>query len=170
MSNHTKNELNDEQRKSFSLTNVNGTPLSYSQSVKSHRTKLISEGYLTSKNQVQIFDDILISIEKNLKTKTNLSEVLFKNKLQSEQTLFIMNCIKLFNEGWKVVKAYNFYTQKGNQFKFDSFLKIVETQDKTDFEKLGLIEVRKIDLKPKKKIFKKPKTSKNEVSITYKGA
>lgn len=164
-----KVELSNDQKQVLSSTYVDGSILRYSQAVRSHRTKLINENYLTTKNQVQIFDEILNGIERELKNKTNLSEILFKNKLQSEQTSFIMSCITLFNEGWKVVKAYNFYTQKGNSFKFNIFIKVVQTQNKSDFEKLGLIEVKKLDSKPKKKSFPKKKT-KNEVSITYKGA
>lgn len=167
---HKTIDLTQEQKNQFIKANVDGAALTYSQAVLSHRTKLILEGYLTTKNQISTFDTILLSIEKELRSTTNLSEILFKNKLQNAQTEFILNCVKLFNEGWKVVKAFNFYTQKGNSYKFDVFLNIVRNQDKKDFEKLGFFETKKVEFKDKKKTFKKKVTSKKEVTITYKGA
>lgn len=129
----------EEQKKELLNKTVDGKNVNYSPSVNSHRSKLINEGYLTSKNQVQTFDDLLNGIEKDLKTRTNLSDVLFKAQLLRVQTEFVANLVKLFNEGWKVVKAFNYYTDRGNTYKYDVLFDVVLKQDKKDFEKLGFI-------------------------------
>jgi len=133
----------EEQKKELLNKTVDGKNVNYSPSVNSHRSKLINEGYLTSKNQVQTFDDLLNGIEKDLKTRTNLSDVLFKAQLLRVQTEFVANLVKLFNEGWKVVKAFNYYTDRGNTYKYDVLFDVVLKQDKKDFEKLGLSMLHK---------------------------
>lgn len=167
MENKKVSVLTEIQKKELINSLVDGKTLPYSLAVKSHRTKLIQEGFLTSKNQVQIFDDLLHGIKTDLQSKNNLSEVLFNTLLVREQTDFIEKIVKLFKEGWKVVKAYNFYTQRGNSYKYEVFFDIVKTQDKKDFEKLGLIEIKKNDFQ--KGFKKKVKTKINtDTKITYK--
>lgn len=155
----------EEQKKELLNKTVDGKNVNYSPSVNSHRSKLINEGYLTSKNQVQTFDDLLNGIEKDLKTRTNLSDVLFKAQLLRVQTEFVANLVKLFNEGWKVVKAFNYYTDRGNTYKYDVLFDVVLKQDKKDFEKLGLINAPQ---KQQNKPYKPKKIVKREVVITKK--
>lgn len=159
--------LTDIQKKDLVNSFVDGKSLSYSIAVKSHRTKLIQEGYLTSKNQIQVFDSLLIGLNNDLKTKNNLPETLFVGLLAREQTDFIENLVKLFDHGWKAVKAYNFYTQRGNTYKYSVFFNVVKKQDKTDFEELGFIEVKKNEKIKTKKPTKHKKTEK-DIKITYK--
>lgn len=155
----------EKQKKELLNKTVDGKNVNYSPSVNSHRSKLINEGYLTSKNQVQTFDDLLNGIEKDLKTRTNLSDVLFKAQLLRVQTEFVANLVKLFNEGWKVVKAFNYYTDRGNTYKYDVLFDVVLKQDKKDFEKLGFINAPQ---KQQNKPYKPKKIVKREVVITKK--
>jgi hypothetical protein len=167
MENKKVSVLTDIQKKELINALVDGKSLPYSIAVKSHRTKLIQEGFLSSRNQVQIFDDLLNGVKNDLKSKNNMSEVVFNTLLVREQTSFIEQMVKLFKEGWKVVKAYNFYTQRGNTYKYDVFFNIVKSQDKKDFEKLGLIDVKKSE--PSKAFKRKSKPKNNtETKITYK--
>lgn len=119
---------------------------SFGDSVKSMRNKMINEGYLTSVNQVDTFDKIMLTVKSN--ENNTLHKLLFENLVLQKQLQFITNIKEMFKEGWMLSKIFRFYVGGGsisqvNDWKMKPLMTVIDKKDKSDFEKIGLIETSK---------------------------
>lgn len=137
------------------------------ESVQSMRKKLIQEGYLTSYTQVQVLDKLLWGVreaENNM-----LNKVLLDDLVKNKQVALIQNIVELFREGWKLSRAFKFYTGSGpvaemNAWKIKRILEVIAKKDRSDFEKFETDEVKK-PVFPKKKTMVKPKSPQENKTI-----
>lgn len=124
------------QQKAVLITNVDAT---FSDSVKSMRRKLIQEGYLTSETQVNVLDKLLWGVKEA--ENSSLSKALFDISVKNKQVEFIQHILELFKEGWKLSRAFKFYTGGGpikelNAWKLRRIIEVIEKKDRSDFDKL----------------------------------
>jgi hypothetical protein len=139
--------------------------VSLSGNIKSVRRKMIEEGYLTSVTQVSTFDKLLWAVKSN--ENSSMAKVLFDQQVMNKQIAFVNNIRELFKEGWMLSRAFRFYTgaapiQELNSWKLKDIVRIIETKDRSMFEKLDLLDQSK---RPEgkeapKKPFSKPKSHK----------
>lgn len=152
--------------------------VSFGDSVKSMRNKMINEGYLTSATQVDTFDKIMLTVKSN--ENNTLHKMLFDNLVSQKQVQFINNIKEIFKEGWMLSKAFRFYTggspvSQVNDWKMKPLMNVIDKKDKTDFEKIGLLDSGRISkdnktYKTKSKPFvqrTKPKMA-NEIPVIIK--
>lgn len=132
---------------------------SLSDAVKSVRRKMIDENYLTSATQVATLDKLLWAVKEN--ENSSLPKVLFDNQVKGKQIEFINKIRSMFKEGWMLSRAFRFYTGGGhvaglNSWKLKDIVRVIETQDRSDFGKLDLLENSKKTSNEKPKFKKKP--------------
>lgn len=123
------------------------------ESVQSMRKKLIQEGFLTSYTQVQVLDKLLWGVREA--ENNNISKALLDNLVKTKQVTLIQNIVELFREGWKLSRAFKFYTGGGpvaemNAWKIKRILEVIVKKDRSDFAKFETDEVKKPAF-PKKK-------------------
>lgn len=145
------------------------------ESVQSMRKKLIQEGFLTSYTQVQVLDKLLWGVREA--ENNTLSKVLLDNLVKNKQVTLIQNIVELFREGWKLSRAFKFYTGSGpvaemNAWKIRRILEVIAKKDRSDFPKMEADEVKKSVVPKKKPVNKsaKPavKKEKTVVPVTIK--
>jgi len=145
------------------------------ESVQSMRKKLIQEGFLTSYTQVQVLDKLLWGV-RDAESGT-LSKALLENLVKTKQVTLIQNIVELFREGWKLSRAFKFYTGSGpvaemNAWKIRRILEVIAKKDRSDFPKMEADEVKKSVVPKKKPVNKsaKPalKKEKTVVPVTIK--
>lgn len=137
--NDVKNKLNSQEKALL----ISKSDASFGDSVRSMRNKMINEGYLTSTTQVASFDKIMLTVRSN--ENNTLHKMLFDNLVSQKQLHFINNIKDLFKEGWMLSKAFRFYTggmpiSEINDWKMKQLMSIIDKKNKTDFEKIGIIE------------------------------
>lgn len=142
-------------------TLISKADASFGDSVKSMRNKMINEGYLTSATQVDTFDKIMLTVKSN--ENNTLHKLLFENLVSQKQLHFITNIKEMFKEGWMLSKVFRFYTggapiSQVNDWKMKPLMTVIDKKDKSDFEKIGLLENSKAvkSTTPYKNAKKKP--------------
>lgn len=129
-------------------------------SVHSMRKKLIQEGFLTSYTQVQVLDKLLWGVREA--ENNTISKALLDNLVKNKQVTLIQNIVELFREGWKLSRAFKFYTGSGpvaemNAWKIKRILEVIAKKDRSDFAKMESEEVKKLVLSKKKPLNKSDK-------------
>lgn len=129
-----------------------------SDSVQSMRKKLIQEGFLTSYTQVQVLDKLLWGVREA--ENNTMSKALLDNLVRTKQVTLIQNIVELFREGWKLSRAFKFYTGSGpvadmNAWKIRRILEVIVKKDRSDFAKLEADDNK--PMVPKKKPVNKSK-------------
>lgn len=125
---------------------------SLSESVQSMRKKLIQEGFLTSYTQVQVLDKLLWGVREA--ENNTMSKALLDNLVRTKQVTLIQNIVELFREGWKLSRAFKFYTGSGpvadmNAWKIRRILEVIVKKDRSDFAKLDAEDNKPTVLKKK---------------------
>jgi len=159
----TQKSLTPQEKATF----IANADISYSDSVKALRKKMIQENYLTSATQIQMLDKLLWGVKEA--ENSTISKALFDNLVKSKQITFIYNLIELFKEGWLMSKAFRFYTGNGpvkelNTWKLRKIIEVIEKKDRTDFAKFEA-DLDKKKIPAPKKPFKKKTPAVNEKSV-----